>query len=155
MDERISRDSAFMGVAYVLSLRSTCIRRKVGAVLVDGRGYVLATGYNGNAAGDPHCIDHPCKGADAPSGTRLDECEAIHAEQNALEQCHDVWKIDTLYCTSLPCIHCAKMLRNTSLRRVVYNDVYPHPTVLEHFKKGGVEVTRFGYVISVSLVRQL
>lgn len=141
---RISFDDAFMGVAYVLSLRSTCIRRNVGCVLIDKRNHILATGYNGNAAGDPHCIDKPCAGANLASGTGLDRCEAIHAEQNALEQCSNVWAIETLYCTTIPCMHCAKMLRNTSLKRVVYIDSYPDAeAVLTYFAKGGIEVIQY------------
>lgn len=122
---RISKDDAFIAVARVLSLRGTCARRQVGAVFVNSRGHVIATGYNGNAAGDPHCIDTPCAGAGLPSGSGLDKCEAIHAEQNALEQCHDVWDIDTVYCTDSPCMHCLKMLKNSSARRIVYLREYP------------------------------
>lgn len=122
---RISKDDAFIAVARVLSLRGTCARRQVGAVFVNSRGHVIATGYNGNAAGDPHCIDTPCAGAGLPSGSGLDKCEAIHAEQNALEQCHDVWDIDTVYCTDSPCMHCLKMLKNSSARRIVFLRAYP------------------------------
>lgn len=144
MSTRLTKDEAFMGVAYVLSLRGTCARRKVGAVLVDSAYHVIATGYNGNAAGDSHCIDTPCAGANLPSGSGLDVCEAIHAEQNALVQCKDVFKIDTLYCTTMPCMHCAKMLRNTSLRRVVYEHDYPDSEKVKlYLIGGGVIVDQF------------
>lgn len=114
-------------VAVETSTGSTCARRAVGCVLIDVRGKVLATGYNGPASGLPHCNEgHPCPGAFAPSGTNLDMCEAIHAEQNALLQCSDVHQIDTCYCTASPCITCVKLLLNTSCRRIVFMEAYPH-----------------------------
>lgn len=113
-------DDYFMDMARLAARRATCARRSVGCVLVDQRRHVLATGYNGVAAGMPHCNEgHPCSGACAPSGTRLDECEAIHAEQNALLQCRDVNAIDVAYVTVFPCITCTKLLLNTSCRRIV------------------------------------
>lgn len=121
---RISKDECFLWVARISSLRSTCVRRQVGCVLVSDTGLVLSTGYNGNAAGLPHCIDEPCAGSGMQSGTGLDICEAIHAEQNALIQCKDHQHIGTCYCTTLPCMHCLKMLLNTSCYRIVYEDTY-------------------------------
>lgn len=94
-------------------------------MLVDQKGHVLSTGYNGPASGEPHCIDHPCPGANLKSGTGLDVCEAIHAEANALLQCRDPWAINTCYVTASPCVHCVKLLMNTSCRRVVFMDEYP------------------------------
>ena len=69
-----------------------------------------ATGYNGNPSGFTHCIDEPCEGSTSKSGTDLDKCQAIHAEQNALLQCKDVYSIDRVYTTLEPCIHCIKLL---------------------------------------------
>src|SRR4051812_7976140 len=100
-------------VADMISLRGTCARRRVGCVLTDEHNRVLATGYNGPASGQPHCITSPCAGATLPGGTGLDSCEAIHAEQNALLQCTDVQRIANVYCTASPCIHCVKMLLAT------------------------------------------
>jgi dCMP deaminase len=113
-----------MGVASILGQRSTCLRRSVGAVLVDLQGHILSTGYNGVPAGDEHCLDVPCPGADLPSGTGLDRCHAVHAEMNALLQCPDVQQIDTLYTTTSPCLICIRMLLNTSCERIVYGDLY-------------------------------
>ena len=124
--ERISKDEYFSELASLVSRRGTCARRLVGCVLVSGRGHVLATGYNGVPRGHVHCIDHHCPGAGLPSGTGLDQCEAIHAEQNALLQCKDVNDIDTAYVTAMPCMTCTKLLLNTSCRRIVYVEPYPH-----------------------------
>lgn len=95
-------------------------------MLVNARGHVLSTGYNGPAARMPHCIESPCAGAEQPSGQGLELCEALHAEQNALLQCRDVWEIDTVYCTTAPCVTCVKLLLNTSARRIVFVESYPH-----------------------------
>lgn len=134
---RPDRDSWAMALAVVTAQRATCLRRQVGAVLLNARGHVLATGYNGVAAGQRHCnahdpwhpvgFPHACPGANAASGTNLDGCHAIHAEVNALMQCRDVYEIDSIYVTASPCISCAKMLLNTSCRRVVFLGDYPHP----------------------------
>ncbi len=115
-----------MAMANLVSTRSTCRRRQVGCVLVNWRNHVLATGYNGVPSGASHCAeDAPCEGWDAPSGERLDACQAIHAEQNALIQCRDAHAIATAYVTAFPCVHCTKILLNTSCRRIVYGDEYP------------------------------
>lgn len=124
---RPTRDYVNMKITRAVSMRSTCARRKVGCVLINDKGHVLSTGYNGVAAGLPHCLEGiPCKGANHESGKGLDECEALHAEQNALLQCKDVYEIDTCYTTTQPCIHCIKLLLNTSCKRIVYLDAYPH-----------------------------
>lgn len=124
---RPSKDEYFMSMAFLASTRGTCARRRVGCVLINARGHVLSTGYNGPAAGLPHCIDHPCDGACAPSGTKLDACEALHAEQNALLQCRDPYQIHTAYVTASPCVTCTKLFMNTSCERIVFLEEYPHP----------------------------
>lgn len=98
----------------------------------------MATGYNGVAAGQPHCNErvmnpeetfgplypHACAGTRAPSGVALDACGAIHAEQNALLQCRDVYAIETCYVTTQPCVSCLKLLLATSCQRLVYLEPY-------------------------------
>lgn len=115
-----------MAIAHVISMRSTCSRRAVGAVLVDQNNRVLSIGHNGPAKGMPHCTDQPCAGASCPSGTGLDLCQAIHAEQNALLFCPDVMKIKTCFVTTSPCVHCIKMLMNTSCETIIFAESYPN-----------------------------
>jgi len=125
---RPDRDAWAMGMAIITAQRRTCVRRAVGCVLLNFRGHVLATGYNGVASGQPHCSEGcPCSGAFSPSGTNLDGCNAIHAEQNALLQCTNVWEIHTAYTTTAPCITCCKLLLNTSCQRIVYLEDYVQP----------------------------
>ena len=139
---RPTRDEWGLRLAEVTASRATCLRRSVGCILVDKRGHILATGYNGVAAGQAHCNEitmprtvtsfttgyykNACPGAYSLSGTNLDGCQAIHAEQNALLQCRDVWEIETCYTTASPCITCVKLLLNTSCQRIVFREAYPH-----------------------------
>lgn len=152
---RTSRDEWGIQLAQVTARRGTCCRRQVGCVLVDADGHVIATGYNGVAAGRPHCNEakqegadyepwgdlslgltrptkiitvfpNACPGATAPSGTNLDGCEAIHAEQNALLQCPNVRAIHTAYVTCSPCVTCVKLLMNTGCQRIVFAEPYAH-----------------------------
>ena len=124
---RPSRDSTMLRIAGVISERSTCCRRQVGCVLTDIHGRVLSIGHNGVAKDMPHCTDVPCEGAGYPSGQGLSVCLAVHAEQNALAFCGDIMKIHTCYTTTSPCETCIKMLMNTSCKRIVFLDEYPHP----------------------------
>lgn len=123
---RPSIDRTGLELAAIWAKRGTCIRRQVGCVLFDIDGVELSSGYNGPAAGEPHCFDHPCKGAGMPTGTGLELCEAIHAEANALLKCSDVRRIHTAYVTHSPCLHCVKLLMNTGCRRIVFSDRYAH-----------------------------
>lgn len=114
----------FMEIAKVVATRSTCTRRSVGCVLVNRRNHIVATGYNGVASSVPHCIEQPCPGASFPSGQGLAECQAIHAEANALLQCSSVWEVDSVYCTTSPCMHCLKLLMNTGARNIWFVEPY-------------------------------
>ena len=138
---RPTRDQMYLAMAELVATRGTCSRRQVGCVLVDKRGRVLATGYNGPASGRPHCSEgHPCPGAGFRSGEGLDKCEAIHAEQNAVLLLHDPWAVDTVYCTASPCLSCVKLLLGTSAKRIVCREIYPHPDALEWWKRAGREL---------------
>lgn len=121
---RISRDEWGLRLAEATALRATCVRRRVGAVALDARGVVLATGYNGAPRGRPHCLDVPCAGAGFPSGEGLDECASIHAEQNMVARCPDAERIHTVYVTTSPCVPCVKLLFATGARRLVFRCLY-------------------------------
>ena len=132
-------DFYFLKMALLVSERGTCARRKVGSIFVNKRNHVIATGYNGNPSGFTHCTDKPCAGANSLSGTDLDKCEAIHAEQNALLQCKDVHEIDRVYCTLSPCIHCVKLLLNTSCEHLIFCEEYVHRDAKKLWILGGRE----------------
>jgi dCMP deaminase len=78
---RPSWDEYFMDITTLVAKRSTCIRRKVGAILVKDRN-ILATGYNGAPSGIPHCLDIGClrEEMSVPSGERHELCRGLHAE---------------------------------------------------------------------------
>lgn len=135
---RRSRDSIYLEMAHTLAKRGTCVRRQVGCILVDADGFVLSMGYNGVAAGRPHCSQgHPCPGAHARSGERLDACQALHAEQNAILRLPDPRKVDTAYVTVSPCISCVKLLLGTSCKRVVFSEEYPHTEARTWWEESG------------------
>jgi dCMP deaminase len=126
MKTRPDHDEYFSAIAAVVATRGTCVRRRVGCVLVNEKNHILATGYNGPPAKRFHCTrENPCGDAAlAPSGTALGSCAAVHAEQNALLQCPNVADIRTAYVTVSPCEHCVKMLLNTGCRRIVFVGKY-------------------------------
>lgn len=126
MNGRPSIHEYFLAMAVLVSTRGACVRRRTGCVLVDRHNFVLATGYNGRSSGVINCLQSPCKGFNSASGTNLEGCEAIHAEANAIIQCKDTQSIATAYCTHSPCIHCVKLLMNTSCNNIVFLEPYAH-----------------------------
>ena len=141
---RPSWDEYFMLIAYQVATRSTCIRRKVGALLVRDR-RILTTGYNGPPTGLPHCIDVGClrDRLGVPAGQRHELCRGLHAEQNALIQAA-IYGVSvkgaTLYCTHYPCSLCAKMLINAGVVKVVVAEEYPDELARQFFAEAGIEV---------------
>ena len=135
---RPSNDDVYIRMAELIAERGTCARRQVGCVLVDARGRVLSMGYNGVAAGRPHCREGClCAGARLPSGQGLDKCEAIHAEQNAILMLPSPWEVEAAYVTVSPCLSCVKLLLGTSCRRLVCRELYPHTEAIDWWKSSG------------------
>lgn len=140
-------DEYFMEITHLVARRSTCLRRQVGAVLVKDKN-ILATGYNGTPSGIAHCLDVGClrEQMGIPSGERHELCRGLHAEQNAIIQAakHGT-NIDgaTLYCTTMPCIICAKMIINAGIRKIVYESGYADPLSAGMIAESGVELKNF------------
>ena len=116
-------DEYFLKIASVVAERSTCLRHHVGAVAVRDK-HILATGYNGAAAGLRDCLELGClrDEKEIPSGKMQEICRAIHAEQNVIIQAslHGIsLEGASIYCTHTPCILCAKMLANARIARFV------------------------------------
>jgi len=143
---RPSWDEYFIDIAKLVSKRSTCLRRKVGAVIVKNR-RILATGYNGTPSGIRHCEEVGClrEKLKIPSGERHELCIGLHAEQNALLQA-SLYGISlegsSLYCTNQPCLICAKMLINAGIREVVIVDGYPDKLAQEFLKEAKIKVRK-------------
>jgi dCMP deaminase len=136
-----------MEITHLVARRSTCLRRQVGAVLVKEKN-ILATGYNGAPSGVAHCLDAGClrEKLQIPSGERHELCRGLHAEQNAIIQAakHGTnIENSTLYCTTMPCIICSKMVINAGIRRIVYEEGYSDRLAAEMIEESGVDVERF------------
>jgi dCMP deaminase len=134
--ERPSWDQYFMTITRQVAERSTCLRAKVGAVIVRDRS-ILATGYNGSPAGLPHCLDTGCLIYESrtPDGEIEQNCyRTIHAEINAITQAArngSAIQDAVIYVTHTPCIHCMKVLINTGIRTVYYDRPYKLNTIGE------------------------
>ena len=142
--KRPSWDSYFMSIADLVAQRSTCLRRKVGAILVKDK-RILATGYNGAPSGLEHCLDIGClrEKLGIPSGQRHELCRALHAEQNVLIQAafHGIPVSGShLYCTNLPCVICTKMLINAGINAIYYRDGYADDLSEEMLAEAGIEL---------------
>jgi dCMP deaminase len=139
-------DEYFMDIADLVSKRSTCLRRSVGAVIVKDR-RLLATGYNGAPSGLQHCLDAGClrEQLGVPSGERHELCRGLHAEQNAIIQAalHGVSvNGSSLYCTNHPCIIFAKMIINAGIVMVVVKADYRDKLAADILKEAGVKVSQ-------------
>jgi len=136
-----------MSIAEMVSTRSTCLRRKVGAVLVKDK-RIISTGYNGPPTGLKHPDEVGClrEKLGIPSGERHELCRGLHAEQNAIIQAalHGVSTKDSvLYCTHCPCSLCVKMLINAGVSKVIYREGYPDWLAKEIAKEAGLPLVQF------------
>ena len=127
---RISKDEYYLQIAATVSLRSTCIRRQYGAVIVkDDR--IISTGYNGSARGETNCCDvGECwrEAHGIPHGHQYEKCVAVHAEDNAISQAGREALGATLYLAgfengkaipAVPCAMCERKIKNAGITRVV------------------------------------
>ncbi|TET21312.1 MAG: cytidine deaminase [Candidatus Stahlbacteria bacterium] len=147
--ERIPWDAYFMRIAQLVAERSTCIRRKVGAVIVRDK-HILTTGYNGAPKGLAHCTDVGCLREELgiPSGERVEICRGIHAEQNALVQAARFGislEGGTLYSSTQPCVTCAKLLINAGIVKILYLEGYADKLGKEMLSEAGVELEQLQF----------
>ncbi len=145
--DRPSNDEYFMSMAYLVSSRSTCMRRTVGAVIVKDK-HILSTGYNGSPKNTRHCEEAGClrEKLDVPSGTRHELCRGVHAEQNAVAQAAYFGisvKGAVLYSTTFPCSLCAKILINSGISEIVYDEGYVDDLSKELLSEANINVRRF------------
>ena len=129
---------------------SSCFKedRQVGAIIVRNK-RILSTGYNGAPEGVQSCKE---KGVcirmaqGIQSGTQLERCYSVHAEQNAIVSAARLGvslEGATLYCTHQPCVICAKLIVNAGIKRVVYKDGYPDQFAVEVLHEANVELNRY------------
>ena len=144
---RPSWDEYFMEITKLVATRSTCLRRKVGAIFVRDK-RILATGYNGAPKGLRHCEEIGClrERLKIPSGERHELCRGVHAEQNAIVQAATSGvnlEGTTLYSTTYPCILCSKLIINARVKKVIYLEGYPDQLATEMLDEAGIVVERF------------
>lgn len=137
-------DKYFLKIAMLVSERSTCLRLKVGAVIVKNK-QILATGYNGAGKGMKDCLELGCLKEDREVGKNYEECRSIHAEQNAIIQAAangiNISRA-TIYQTYSPCMLCAKMFVNLGVKRVVTYSAAVDKNAMALLKEAGIEYIR-------------
>lgn len=141
---RKSWDEYFIDIAKQAATRSTCLRSSVGAVIVDRNNIILSTGYNGAPSGISHCDIVGCKRAESKSRQNLEDCIAIHAEQNAILQALNKGlkiKNTTMYVTKSPCTTCCKLIAQSKVSRIVISDDYISNKIsLEILRGANIEI---------------
>ena len=150
IDPRPSWDDYVMELAQVVAKRSNCSRRHVGAVVMRNN-HILSTGYNGTPHGVKNCFAGGCPrcAGTTKSGSHLEECLCVHAEQNAICQAA-LYGISlegaTVYITLSPCLTCAKLMINAGISEVVYDGQYEFlDTVKKMFKSSGVKYREYNF----------
>jgi len=147
---RISWDNYFKKITEDVSLRSNCLTRQCGAILIKEK-MIISTGYNGTPKGVKNCFKGGCprcNDSKIKSGEALDRCICVHAEENAIIQAayHGMSTKDaTLYTIYCPCIFCAKSIVNAGIKEVIYFDDYYQMDSLSRkmFTSSGVKVRKF------------
>jgi dCMP deaminase len=132
-NQRISKINTYLNVAETFAYRSTCIKRKYGAVIVKDD-TVISTGYNGSPRGYDNCCDLgmcPRIELDMHQGEGYGICKAIHAEQNALLNCSreqtlgsdlylaGVNPADNTVHKAKPCPLCARLIIQAGIENVI------------------------------------
>jgi dCMP deaminase len=143
---RMSWPEYFMNITSMVAERSTCLRRRVGALAVRDK-RILATGYNGAPASLAHCAETGCLRDELkiPSGQRHEICRGLHAEQNIIIQAamHGARiRGATVYCTTHPCVMCTKMLINCSISDICYAEDYPDPLAAQLLREAGIRAEK-------------
>jgi dCMP deaminase len=126
MNKRPSWTEYFIEICKLTSTRSNCIKKQVGCIIVkDNR--IISTGYNGTPFGITNCFDGGCLRCciNTESGSNLDVCLCLHAEENALLSISfNEAKDSVLYCTHFPCLSCAKKIVQCKISKVIYINDY-------------------------------
>jgi len=156
--KRMDIDTMMMQIAEICAQRSTCLRRKVGAVLTR-KGMVISTGYNGAPKKVKSCLETGvCMREGVKSGTKLEYCLAAHAEHNAIVQAANLGHSteDTIiYSIYQPCSFCAKSIINAGIKEVVYIEDYPDELALKMLKEADVKLRKMEGYKSIIVLKNL
>ena len=146
MDQRMSKDKYYLNIADAVLDRSTCLRRKYGAIIVKND-EILSTGYNGAPRGRVNCSELGYCNREQlriPSGQRYELCRSVHAEANAIISAARSEALGaTLYMAcvepesgalipgSTSCSMCRRLIINAGIARVVIRDTRTEYRVVE------------------------
>lgn len=144
MSNRPDKDTYYLKIAESVLERSTCLRRRYGAVIVNND-EIVSTGYNGAPRGEKNCVD--CgycyrEANNIPKGERYEACVSVHAEQNAIISASRKETLggtiyivgkekDNSYADGTPCLICSRMIKNAGIENVIYLD-----------KKGNIQTVK-------------
>ena len=124
MTNRIEQfERMYMDIAHIVSQLSRCNRKKVGAIIVKD-GNIVSFGYNGTPTG----FCNECEEKDVTKD------EVIHAEMNAILKAGTKTQGATMYVTMSPCIECAKIIKQSGLKCVIYDELYRDTQALQKLK---------------------
>ena len=135
--ERVDKINYYLDMAEVSLERSTCLRRKYGAVIVKND-EIIATGYNGAPRGRKNCCEiGKCirEELNVPRGERYELCRSVHAEQNAIISaerskmlggtlflCGKNYDDDSYVSNSNPCSMCKRAIINSGIKDIYIRD---------------------------------
>lgn len=125
-------------------LFSTCMKRKFMAIIIDDKGRVAGTGYNGGPPGMIHCEDGGCPRSSLDTQSPdYDNCISLHAEENALLY-SDPRRRHTIYVNGTPCYGCAKKIAGSGIKRVGYLDDGRGRLGLDFLEENDIEIIYLG-----------
>ena len=133
-----------MELAQKVAQEAKCLKRKVGAIIVNESYEILAMGYNSSPNGVQNCCDKGyCLRQNSKSGENLDMCLSTHAEINAILHCLKQ-RVNceglTMYVTTFPCTNCMKAIINSGIKEVVYLEDYNAPLSKQLASQSGVKI---------------
>lgn len=140
-------DAYFMTLASLASLRSNCMKRRVGCVLVHNC-RIISTGYNGTPRNLTNCNEGGCERCNSArqGGVGLATCLCLHAEENALLEAgrERIREGAVLYCDTCPCLTCSVKIAQVGVKEVVFSQSYNMDDASRRvLKEAGVELRQF------------
>lgn len=131
-------DEVYMAMAYEVAKFSKATRRKVGSIIVDRKGRIVSTGYNGT----PHGVDNCCETEDNKTHEYV-----LHSELNAIFNAttNDLEEA-TMYVTLSPCLKCAAAIKQKKFKRIVYNEKYRDDSGVKFLEAHGVIVDQYARI---------
>lgn len=148
-------DDVFINIAQNYSKLSKCVSHQVGAVIVDVKGRIVASGCNGSPSGLQNCCDkfkNYNRKTDRAEHHKWSLVNEIHAETNAIAHSNRDDLIGaTMYCTLQPCAQCSVIISGTGIKRIVFDNFYDksNKRSAEIFKQAKIEMVQHGGVTTI------